>query len=837
MGMIKYKEISNKIRNNKILLICIIAVLISVIIVIKIKDQRIEENIVDHPDMEVEFSIKQGIIEQTWQPHIKCLSNISIPYKANSSYDAEIALMIYTDDMNEVLLKENVQYSFVKDENGQIVFDFIPIDVQIGERLRFQLQMKGEDDKGSISIPAGSKYGGCSIDGIEQNCALALKIEIIKSSYLFWIFKVLLPLIIYSLFFMVLWDKKWEEVIALSLFLVVLILYIFGIIDHLELGIKTVYVLAGILLPLSIFRICKKKINIKSLFSLGMVAWFIILGMIIINCRGIWLARSDEYTHWGLAVKDMFYFDSLAKHAETTVLLVRYMPFSTLFEYFVVYMNGMFSEALIYMAFQICLLSCISIFFVIAQKIRICIFPAIGAVIFIPLIFFYDIYNCIYVDPLLAVISVYILLCYYKDRISVFNTVRILLGIFALVLTKDMGLVLAVIICGIIFIHNIYSNFLKKKRIRVNDMMIPFIYFLAAVVIFMSWQIYLSVPGKNRNEITTIEYEYEKESKTRNTITDSGLSIEKIKRIFTGEGESYQYKSLKAFIVEMFDGETYKVGPLKLSYMDLLFGCMLVILLLKSTEKKSIILFTVMLVLGGIGYAGVLELLYMSAFSISEAMSLASHERYLGSYVCCAVIVIFYIVYESVLEKKKETNDIWRMSLYISLILIIISPISNFIYTNRDISITELEKYGYDDLEKNIRTFADKGEKFYFVCSNSKGGSLRMFQNSVSPMLVPYFEGDIGYSESNIEMQRQIYESQGITMNERAKITVEEWKERLKECNYVFLLNIDEAFILDYGEVFDYNYPVSDGNMYKVSKTGDISLKYIGNISFKTHLK
>ena len=160
-------------------------------------------------------------------------------------------------------------------------------------------------------------------------------------------------LLAFSLFFMLLFHKKFEETAALSAVVLVFILYISGLAEHLELGVYAVFFLAFCAFLCSIFLFPKKDRTWKDLLSPGLFVFAVFSLIILVYNANMQRSIWDEFSHWGLAAKDMFYFGSLGKHADSTVFLPWYPPFITLFQYYVQFQNGLFSESLLYVAFQI----------------------------------------------------------------------------------------------------------------------------------------------------------------------------------------------------------------------------------------------------------------------------------------------------------------------------------------------------------------------------------------------------------------------------------------------------------------------------------------------------
>lgn len=831
MNMEKLKKIVNKYG-------FIFVFFIGMLLCFWKKDSYLQTTIVLNPDSQIVFST-ENVLEQTWQPHVKKITEISIPYSASDTFKADLKLEVFSDDRTELLVTKIIEKEFVKDEHGFINFVFDELRVTLGERYRIQISFENAEMETYILVDSGRNYMGCSIDGQECNEAAAMNITFVKNSRIFWLFAIMFPVVSFSFLFMVLWERKWEEVIALAAIISIFPMYCLGLMEHLTGGIAVTYILAAAALVAAIYLYSKNEKDWRAFVSPGLIVWGILVVVILITCQGIWLARWDEYSHWGLAVKDMFYYDSFAKHYDTTVMLPRYVPFSTLAEYLYIYMNGLFSEDIIYVAFQIMLLNGIIIICHIANKKRRYIVPAVTAMIFVPIIFFRDVSSCIYVDPMLAIFAFYVLACYFGEKSSFFNWLRIFAGLFALVTTKDMGFAIAGLLTLIMMADTIYAQW-RNRKLEVGKLVMPFCSLLGVVIFFMSWQIYLTIPydipmeTDKMNEVQEINSGTTK--KVQDSVEASGISIEGIKDFLTLKGEGYQYLSVKNYIVKLFDGDAYFIGNIGISCMDisivlLVLTCLLGYIGVWGKWKYTMLSFGMFSFVASIVYYAFLELLYVFTFTQDEALTSASYERYIGSILCGEIITFIYILFQKLVETNDREKVAYGLALGLSAFIVIAVPFKNFVVTNREISVAEHMKYGFSDMEEVLRSFSKRGEKVYFVCNNSNGGSYFMFRNSASPLHVPYRKVNLAVSEERVQQYKEMYENLGATMKARSILTVEQWKEELKECDYVFVMITDWIFEQDYAEVFEDIETLDNGTFYKVvDNNGDISLSFIGQV-------
>lgn len=803
--------------------------------------------IVSNLDSQISFVTECEQLEQTWQPHVKKITGIKVPYSSTESFNATVEVNIYSDNYEKHLVAAELEYQFIKGEEGVLEFSFDPVQVTPGERYRIHLAYTNYSSPGELLIPSGSNYEGCNIDGEECNVASAIEIVIVKNSHLFWLFAVFFPILAFSLLFMVIFDRKWEDTVALSLIIIVFGMYVFGLFECLQEGVVTLYALSIISFLIALYLLVKKQVLLKELISPGLLVYGILFGIILLNCRGIWLARWDEYSHWGLAVKDMFYYDAFAKHYNTTVMLPRYLPFSTLIEYFFVRANGMFSQEIVYVAYQTVLLSASIIISRVAKKAwRFCI-PTILVIIALPMIFFSDVYNCIYVDPLLAVFAAYILICYYSEKMSLFNLLRIMGGLFALTMTKDMGMVIAGLITMIMFFDRIRSIIQNRKH-NCKELILPCVLAGWVLISFFSWQVYLSIPTPVSDGDSIVDVDLETEQQAESTIhsgaiSASGITIEGVRALLDGSADSYKYQSVKNFLVMMFDEETFKFGSIGLSFIDLQMLLLLITFILsykenESEEKNKLLSFGKYSCIAGLLYSIILEILYLFAFSKNEALHLSSHDRYLASWICGVIFVLLYLFMQQVEKGKWENKRIGQFVMVILVAAIIMCfPMTNLIVTNRDTEVTEEMIYGNNQIEEMMRSTSIRGEKIYFICNNGDGYSYFIFKNTSCPLLVSSGDWDIYSSEDAYEKQMKIMEEHGEDYKGNKRIlSCEEWGKELSDCQYVFLYHPAEIFGEMYGSMFKEPETIEDGTFYRVENTNNgIELAFIGKVGLKTY--
>lgn len=848
------KEIGNRLKNNWFFLI----LLVGIICIFVKRYAYLPVSVVSNPDSQIAFCTTDVTLEQTWQPEVKMITGVSIPYCAEDDFFCDVMLEIFSDDYSRVLVEERQEkYEFMAGEQGKIEFLFNKISIIQGERYRIRISLLNPSAVGTLQIVSGSNYGGCRIQGQDVGEAAAISITFAKYSRLFWMMSVLFPLLACSLFMMVITGRKWEETVAVSLFFEGIILYLFGLTEHLLWGIGVVYALSLCAFLAAVYLYNKKELNLKSLLSPGLWIYLVLFGVILITSNNDWLGMRDELRHWGIAVRDMFYYDSFAKHAGTTVILPRYLPFTTLIEYVFEFTNGVFSEDILFVAYQTMLLSVTIIFCRLLQKKekRKLFLPVIVAMICIPILFFNNISSSIMVDSLMAVIMGYVLICYYSETMSWFNRIRIASALCALALIKEIGLALAGVTALIMFGDVLFEGF-RKKKFNFRELLYPVICVLLILGVYLSWQIYLNIPVKsnsqesvydasNEETLTADEQgetvEIEENVEIDSAIGASGITMEGLKNIFTGNGEGYQYQVTRNLIIELLDGETYFIGFVKISFVDLLAVMVFLVSSLAflgywNADRYRLYIFSGMILVSGACYCAFLQLTYWFSFDPYEAMDLTSLERYLAPYLCAVMMVVVYWVCDGAGYSLWRTLKADYLVYALTFFLLISTPIKDIIIESNDIAenATEENIYGYDRIAEILRSMANRGERAYFICSHSDGFAEYIFRNAACPIMSEHENWNVVADQELFDKQYEIYAENEVTVHNEAVILAPESLEwAFTKCKYVVVFHADELFCQSYSELFE-GTEIKDGSVYQVVENeSGISLHLVGSTGIK----
>ncbi len=816
-------------KNNKINSFALLVFfLISIICFIK-RENIINEPVTSNCNSELNLALdNKSVLKQSWQASKKKIAGLSIPTKNGAQLSGKITLYFTEKETIDNSVLKSVELSLNDNQSNELIFLFKePIKLNLGVRYNVFL-MGNSEEESVLKLNANSDHYGCFLNGTDTNQAVEINIKYVKNSKIFWIYIVLTLIFAYSFGLMFFFKKDFADVIGMGIIVIGTIIYFCGIMGVLELGIYILTISAFFLIGFECYYILKNKVDLKSFFSPSILIWLFLFIIIIFHNQNMFRMEWDEFSHWGLAVKDMFYSNSFANYPEANTLFTYYPPFISLIQYSFMYFNNVFSESILFIAYQ---LTGISFMCILLKNVS---FKRFGAsivgtllVIMTPLLFFPKFYYTIYVDALLGIITAYVLICYFTESLNLFNVIRICLGVSALSLTKETGSVLAGLTVLIICSDIVFKN----KKICFNDLKKAILIFASLLAAFASWQIYLTtsisklIPDLISKGTNVIEPSVDTEVISKVIIpglSGTGVNLPSIFNVIKGQADPDQYQIINNYINQTLGGATFNIGPVLLSTIDVLLIILLISFIVSvrkwgGSNSTTIYRGVLEISVASIGYLAFLMLPYV--FLFRNVNLLSSYGRYVGSYLLATVTVLISLLFIGLTEKEAPAKE-YKLGILV-LVLAILVPLESFKLQPSDRLSNPDALYGYDEIEETFRGFADKSDKIFFVCNDSNGYSNLVFLNAIAPIHTDYSIQDIH------------------TEGKGTVISIMEWEEMLNnDYQYVFILHADHKFKMQYGELFNDVNLIVDGSIFKVEKkqNNKIMLRHIGNVGVKDYI-
>lgn len=621
---------------------------------------------------------------------------------------------------------------------------------------------------------------------------------------------------------------RFEQAIPVACLAMIAILYMCGLAKILVLGVYIIIAL-GIaatvfLITIAFKRSVKRSYWFDKVFTPGFAVFSLFYILICWMHRGRLLNEWMEFSHWGLVVKNMYIFDAFGNIPEATTMYRGYPPASSLFQYLWAKVYGVFQEPNLYRSMNILILSLvIPIFKKISWKQTHLIAWIVVIVFILPMTFFSTIYINLCVDALLGIMLAYILYIYFTtDHWTMPAVINLALAMFVLPLIKASGFGLA-IIASLIIIFDIFAYRRKQTDLKTrfktnhNNYTLALVSFITPFIANYSWKIYLS-------QTNTVE--------TWDKI--SQFSFSTVLAFFKHEGEMYQYQTLKNFV------EALLKTPLTSANYDLSYVLWILIFIVlalpiihlckKEYSPKRMIIYFAGISLGGMIYTMSVAILYMFIFTQREALLLASYERYMNPYplACLLLLTYFFIDGMSENETLRCLNKKWKQSVCLLLVATLLCSLVSYksiktTFSRSEINRTQIARDNRIKINRIIPMLDTNIDTIYYINQNTTKYEWLVAQYIMTPVKfygggsdVLAFGGSIGtpYAEDDIWTEN---------------ITCDEWVERLKNhCTYVYLANIDDKFIAEFGSAFENPSEISNDSFFRVEKgTEETILKYV----------
>lgn len=551
---------------------------------------------------------------------------------------------------------------------------------------------------------------------------------------------------------------------------------------------------------LFIYRKDKKRLKTfrENYFTKGFIAFIIISFVVFLYDYGRTLTGWDEFSHWGVMIKEMFRLDTLYSVASSTLLVHKdYPPAFQLYEFFFLKLcNGYSEEVLIKSVhlFEISLFIpavCESI----GNKKKIihnCLESlALGLSIILLLLLFdcHSVINTIYTDYAMAILVGYILFTILSEKEKMSPSYIVCLGISLtfLLLTKQMGLPLY-LMCLFFYFINIIKLPVKIKKVNYFKVGLVVVFLLCFPLFFWKgWDSY----------ITSLEV-------TRQ-FKLSDIDVSDFFGIIKGtSGEKWQQTTVKNYIsgistipnttsyVSLNYYQAFALGVLLL-YLLYVFGK-------KVFTKKDFSLTTVTIIIGFVGYALTMLILYIYSFGSGEGPALASFNRYMPTFLIIVYSLLLMIFVWLISSKRKYH---YKYILFVFLLVIQspsvldrLSPINK----TKNMSV-------YQDHAKIIKENTKDLDKVYVIAQNTIGDYQYFIKYYADGIIINtmYFSFD---EEEQVKkyFQDNIY-------------------NYMKDFDYVYLAVVDENFVDNYSFLFGKE-DIAEKKLYKINHSdGKIKLE------------
>lgn len=606
----------------------------------------------------------------------------------------------------------------------------------------------------------------------------------------------------FSAEFAVLFNRKFEELVPLTFFYIILVLYISGFMGSLLYGRYFLLISVPALGGFAIWKARKDwKKATEVILTPGFFFFFIcavgMLPWIMNKHTSVW----DEFDHWALSVKNLFYFNRFSNGVSDSELFVSYPPAAALLAYFVQKLGRNYAECKTYLAYDLFYIGLlVPVFSCINRKdsknnysyiLR--ILGVVFCVLLIPVVLEESTYDIAYVDMLIGICAATLLYIYFMMPYSKAKVLSIATGAAVLSLMKEYGVGFAVAAVGTIGICEVW-NFVKKheKRELIQGIVECGTAMAMLLTAKMAWNYYLAIVASGKEQ--------------------------ELSEIF--RGSSYDTKTIFNNFINTFITKKMGVGILQMPcagwfVLSVLLTVMIWMFFRKNQENNIKIIGLGILNLGFVGYLGMLLLSYQTLFSSEGGYEITSFNRYSGSYI----IMLFSL--EILFLLSVQFKGIALLITVMVIALVSHLPLFKEIITARPINSERYEKQDIDIRFQRLATDIDQlGEgtkKIYFIHQGDSG--------------YWYFVANYGVTPNQMQKRHMPW---GLGEGRENDMTPEEWSDYLVENEFecVFINHADEQFQKNYGRLFE-NREIEEATLYDVkSAEGKISLVPVPGFSY-----
>lgn len=471
-----------------------------------------------------------------------------------------------------------------------------------------------------------------------------------------------LSIVLGSIFWSSILNKKIETTIAINIGIIVLELYLFSAINLLAQG---VYIIATANIILGIITIIvKRKKVLEKVLTPGFVFFSLMYFILMITNFNKQLIQFDQYLYRSINTKMVFYNNNILEE------YVRiYPPMTTLLEYYFLKLTGIYIQGIEAFAMQMYGIALLLPIYENIKKSKLANIVVGLTILFLPAVFTNLVfYQSSYPDATLGLLIGYILYTFFTDSNTKYKTIAIIIATAIMTLTKPSGIAIVLIIIAMFGIYEILKNrYYKKENIKKiftnKNVKIIFLTLLVAILIFVSWKLVLKLYKVNADRtdqdrvgdssvqyvtnslITTIFGKYEE----NNDAADSNAKF--IPKIYSVNGFTVPVKtSLAITSIIIIAGYVY---------------CYY------KSNNKDLKYQIIAIIIGLILYMIFLQLSYILKFSNSEMIGHNGIDRYFPTFL----LGMLYLLIASIIKKLSQKEYIARDYIIILLIMFLITPI------------------------------------------------------------------------------------------------------------------------------------------------------------------
>ena len=595
-----------------------------------------------------------------------------------------------------------------------------------------------------------------------------------------------LSIVLGSIFWSSILNKKIETTIAINIGIIVLELYLFSAINLLAQG---VYIIATANIILGIITIIvKRKKVLEKVLTPGFVFFSLMYFILMITNFNKQLIHFDQYLYRSINTKMVFYNNNILEE------YVRiYPPMTTLLEYYFLKLTGIYIQGIEAFAMQMYGIALLLPIYENIKKSKLANIVVGLTILFLPAVFTNLVfYQSSYPDATLGLLIGYMLYTFFADSNIKYKIVALSIATGMMVLTKPSGIAIVLIIVAMLGIYEILKNkYYKKENIKKiftnKNIKIILTILIIAVLVFISWKLVLklykvgtdrvdqsrvgdsSVQYVGNSLMTTIFGKYE----DNNDAAESNANF--IPKIYSAKGFTTPVQtSLAITSIIIIAGYVY---------------CYY------KSNNKDLKYQIIAIIIGLILYMIFLQLSYLLKFVTFEMLGHNGIDRYFPTFL----LGMLYLLIASIIKKLSQKEYIARDYIIILLIMFLITPIQYVCEATITSGMYNINSMEYVNNAKNI---ADKIDEY--VEDDSKIITISQKEKTrLYNLMLRYYL----YPNHNVKTIENIKEE-----------NIEKVQEVIKsnEYQYIYIYSTDSELTNMLEKDFDNLEDVKEKTLYKI---------------------
>jgi len=603
-------------------------------------------------------------------------------------------------------------------------------------------------------------------------------------STIFMILITFLSIIGFILYPVIRW--KWSFSIApfFGVLTIISFLYIFGLFGFLLGGVVFVFLCSIAFTLISVYEMRKEFNRVFDQLFVPSFFIFLILFVLFGYFSRFWTLYSwDEFSHWGIFAKAMYFEDKFPAQVDFVIVWPHYPPGMTIFHYYITKLVG-YSEKAVYFSQSVIILSAIMVLLKdIPWKKGLL---SVGIILFgyWSLYFWGYKVNTIYQDGLLGVVFGAAFVTYSSNKKEDKDAiVKIIPALFVLPLIKELGIIFSLIVAGIVAFDRfmLSKNGVIKRNFQVLLRQLPIL--CIPFLSFLSWKIFLKL--------------------LKVSAPPRDLNLGDLLNAFSIGASDIQREAILRFLNSY---KNFEIGYAPWAGLDiaLVFFVLLFVYSIFRPESgyKRRLSFQALLLFGFLFYSSILFV-----FFVLFDPTLQSYSRYLGTYCIGWSYAVFGIFFD---DAQSETNIKFQTNQKNIIAICVLFVLAVFIQTPLSSILAPPDRlWTRDNIHNKIEKllpYMEEDSRVWVIWQNSNGFEFHIIRYLIAP-------------RTSQDLLKWSVENLYSTSDEWTyNISPENLRKEIVDNNYSYVLvaSAGSQFWEEYGGLFCNQYSGKDFHLFKV---------------------